>query len=161
MLLYLSDNVASPPLQPHLVPDVRTCSAIALCLGVCLCTLGDHLQVLSPITRLHSRHQLTHVLKGGIALRLGGAFVFFGRPPSSFCRQKRDLSAGISAPMIFRVGAAIPSLPHCPLLKFSYSCRCFRSRLFECTTDCTEARSRARSRRSSRCQRVPLRAEDP
>ena len=32
-----------------------------------LCSFADHLQVLSPTTRLYSRHQLTFVLRGGIA----------------------------------------------------------------------------------------------
>jgi hypothetical protein len=75
-------------------------------------SLGDHLQVLSPTTRLYSRHQRTRVLQDWIA-------------------------------------AIPPSLS--PLLKFACSCRCFIRLLFQSTTNDTEARSRARGRRSSRC----------
>jgi len=53
-----------PPLSPHLALGVRRCSAIALRLGGCLCSLDDHLQVLSLTTRLNSRHQRVHVLQG-------------------------------------------------------------------------------------------------
>jgi hypothetical protein len=56
-----------PRLSPYLPPGVGRCSAIALCLGGCLCSLNDHLQVLSPAIRLFSRHQRTHALQGGIA----------------------------------------------------------------------------------------------
>jgi hypothetical protein len=62
-------GIVSASLAPHLAPGVRRCSAIALRLGRRLCSLGYHLQVESPTTtRLFSRrHQLSHVLQGGIA----------------------------------------------------------------------------------------------
>ena len=71
MLLYLSDDIVPAPLPPHLASAVRWCSALALRLGWCVCVflffLGDLHQVLSPTTRLCSRHQRTHVLRDGIA----------------------------------------------------------------------------------------------
>jgi hypothetical protein len=69
-LLYLSDDVASPFLSPHLAPGVRRCSAITLRRGGASVFFGlpmTDLQVLSPTTRLFSRHQLIHLLRGGIA----------------------------------------------------------------------------------------------
>jgi|AntAceMinimDraft_5_1070358.scaffolds.fasta_scaffold61138_1 hypothetical protein len=78
------------------------------------------------------------------------------------CRQQRDFAAGISALVFFRVGLGpSPPSPLFSLLKFYCSCRYPISALFECTTDGTDARSRARGRRSSRCQRAPLRADYP
>ena len=78
------------------------------------------------------------------------------------CRQQRDFAAGISALVFFRVGLGpSPPSPLFSLLKFYCSCRYPISALFECTTDGTDARSRARGRRSSRCQSAPLRAEYP
>jgi hypothetical protein len=67
-LLYLSDDVVSPYLPPHLAPGVRRYSAIAVLfvLEGRLSSLGYQFQVLSPTTRLRRRHQHTHVLEGGI-----------------------------------------------------------------------------------------------
>jgi hypothetical protein len=68
MFLYLSNDVASAPLPPHLAPGARRCSAIALGLeGVGLRSSGDSLRVLPLTRRLFSRHQRVHVLPGGIA----------------------------------------------------------------------------------------------
>jgi hypothetical protein len=68
-LLYLSNGGVSPSLPLHLVPGVRSCSAIALCLGGCLCFLGDHLQVLSPTTRLYSRNPIRSSGNGHPSIR--------------------------------------------------------------------------------------------
>jgi hypothetical protein len=70
-LLYLSDEVASPSLPPHLAPGVRRCSAIALCLG--------------------------------------GAFMFFGLPPSSFVANNDTLQKASAHSCPSRGVAAIPS----------------------------------------------------
>ena len=97
-----------------------------------------------------------------IALRLGGGCLcslddhlqVWSSTKRSYSRHQRIhvLRGGI---------AAIPSFPLFSLLNFSCSCRYFISISFERTTDGTGAQSRARGRRSSRCQRVPLRAEYP
>jgi hypothetical protein len=54
MLLYLSNDVVSAPLPPHLAPGACRCRAIALRLGGgTIFSLGDNLQFLS-ITLLSS-----------------------------------------------------------------------------------------------------------
>jgi hypothetical protein len=63
-LLYLSNDVASPFLQTHLALVARMCRAIALRFEESLNSLGCNLKVLSPTTKLYSRHQQTHVLHG-------------------------------------------------------------------------------------------------
>jgi hypothetical protein len=73
MLLYLSDNIASAPLLPHLAPGVRRCSTIAI--------------------------------------RLGGVLLFFWATTFKLCRQQRDFTAGISAPMFFRWDCGHPLPP--------------------------------------------------
>jgi hypothetical protein len=52
------------------ITSLRVCACTAhllVVLGKRLCSLGGHLQVLSPTTRLYSRHYFTHVFNDGIA----------------------------------------------------------------------------------------------
>ena len=61
------------PLLLSRLTSLRVCAGAAPSLFVlggcwCSCPLGNHLQVLSPTTRLSSRHQRIHVLRGGIAV---------------------------------------------------------------------------------------------
>jgi hypothetical protein len=78
-LLYLSDDVFSLPLFN--LNSLRMCAGavpLPFVFGVAsVCSLGYHFQVVSPRTRLYSRLQPTHVLKGGIA-----AMPSFPLPPS-------------------------------------------------------------------------------
>jgi hypothetical protein len=67
MLQYLFNEVVSPLLR---LTSFWVCAGAAPLLFVfkeCLCSLGDHLQDLSPTTRLYSKHQRTRVLQSGIA----------------------------------------------------------------------------------------------
>jgi hypothetical protein len=74
-----------------------------------------------------------------IALRLGGAFVFFGLPPSSFVANNDILQQALAHPCFRGWITAIPSPTLVHLLKFSCSCRYPISILFEGTADGTEA----------------------
>ena len=93
-----------------------------------------------------------------IALRLGGVFVFFRRPLSSCVANNETLQQASAHSYSSSEISVITSLPLLPLLKLSCSCRYSISLLFECITDFTDVRSRARGRRSIRCQRAPRRA---
>jgi hypothetical protein len=77
--------------------------------------------------------------------------VFFGRPPSSFVAYNETSQKASAHPSSSLWDRGHPLFPSLPSLKFSCSCRCSISLLFQCTTDVTEARSRTRSRKRSRC----------
>jgi hypothetical protein len=51
----------------RLIAVERALQEQVLVLGGHMCSLGDHFQFLSLTTRLRSRHQRAHVLRGGIA----------------------------------------------------------------------------------------------
>jgi hypothetical protein len=66
-LHYLSGDVVSAPLPPHLFPGVRRCGAIGLCLGGKFGFLGDPSSNLPSLsTRLFRRHQRAHVIPDGL-----------------------------------------------------------------------------------------------
>jgi hypothetical protein len=96
--------------------------------------------------------------RSAIALCLGKVFMFFRATTFKFVANNETLQQASAHPcsLGWDSGHPLPLLfllP--PFLQFSCSCRYSISLLFECT----DARSRARGRRSIRCQRAPLRAE--
>ena len=91
----------------------------------------------------------------------GSVFVC-GRLASSFVASNGTLQRASARRCPSGWDCGHPRLPSLPLLKFSCSCRYPSSLLFECgATDGTDARSRARGRRSSLCKPVSRRAECP
>ena len=98
---------------------------------------------------------------GVIALRLGGVSVFFVRQPFSLVANNETFqkASAHQCSSGWDCGHSLPA--SLPPPYFFNSSRYSISLLFECITGGANARSRARGRSSSRCQRAPLRAEYP